>query len=161
MNRRAWLLHLVALVVVAGLPVMARWSRQQAGDRCALDGRSIEPRFQVRIAATGAPVRRFCCIRCAEAWLSHQDRRPAAVLVTDEESGQELDAAGAFFVRSTVVSNASTGNRIHVFKDLDAAEAHRALAGGTMLRGPERPFWTGGSTQPASQRPRLGGASAP
>jgi hypothetical protein len=82
----------------------------------------------------------FCCVRCAGRWLARQAERPAAAYVTDEASREEIDAASAFFVQSTVVTNPVTGNRTHVFRSPADAEEHARLYAGWLLTGEERPF---------------------
>ena len=82
----------------------------------------------------------FCCVRCAEIWLRGQPSPPRAVLVTDEESGEELDASAAWYVRSSVVTTPATGNRVHVFRSRADAERHADAYGGTVLARSEAPF---------------------
>ena len=67
---------------------------------------------------------------------------PLQVLVTDETSGAEVDAAAAWFVRSLVTTTAHTRNRIHAFQAQADAERRAATAHGRVLVGSERPFLT-------------------
>jgi hypothetical protein len=82
----------------------------------------------------------FCCIHCAEAWVKQQTTRPKAVWVTDESSGEEIEATSAYFVRSRVETNPVTRNRIHAFRAESDAEKHARECNGLMLDGPDRPF---------------------
>lgn len=141
--RSSWLV--AGFVVLVGLPLMCHWARISPGERCALDGIDIEPLYRVRIVEDNGQVREFCCIRCAENWLARKHavsvRSTArSVWVTDEVSGTELDAAKAVFVRSQVVTNHSTGNRIHAFRSRDDAVRHAEYHNGTVLAGGDRPF---------------------
>jgi hypothetical protein len=134
------LLLLAGLVLIVGLPLAGRWARRQAEPRCALDGLVIEPLYRVRVVDRAGGSHVFCCIRCAGRWLARQAERPAAVYVTDEASREEIDAAAAHFVQSTVVTNPVTGSRTHVFRNLTDAEEHARLYAGWLLTGAERPF---------------------
>ena len=82
----------------------------------------------------------FCCVHCTRLWLAQRDDPPAAVAVTDEATGEPVEARAAVFVRSTVATNPVTGNRVHAFRDRAAAEEHARVFGGWVLTGDERPF---------------------
>jgi len=51
-----------------------------------------------------------------------------------------LSASQAHYVRSTVATNAVTGNRRHVFRTVEDALKHAEAAHGRRLLGAERPF---------------------
>jgi hypothetical protein len=122
----------VALLAV--LPLLGSWARSGGGPVCAFDGGTLDPRYRVRAGEVS-----FCCIRCAELW--HQrEAQPAALFVVDETSGDEMPADGAFFVRSRVVTNRTTGNRVHAFRKEADAVAHAQASGGRVLTDDERPF---------------------
>jgi hypothetical protein len=132
--------HATALSFAVALPIGARWARQHAGVRCAWDGNQIDAAFQVRIVSTPDSERRFCCIRCADDWLKERPKTAMEAYVRDEISGAELPVERALFVRSSVVTNPTTDNRIHVFRDRQSAERHAATASGILLSGEERPL---------------------
>jgi hypothetical protein len=111
----------------------------------------LEPLYRVRIVDNAGQSHEFCCIRCAEIWLQHQAGGSAAVFVTDEASGDEIEAGSATFLRSRVVTMPATGNRTHAYRNRADAEKHAARWQGTILTPPERPF---ASVNPA---PRIGG----
>jgi hypothetical protein len=140
MRTRQWVLGLVGLLVVVVLPLAGHWVRQRRTSACALDGGKIEPIFRVRVVDDQGISREFCCTRCAELWLEHQGKEPQAVYVTDEASGQEIDAASAWLVRSQVVTNAPTGNRTHAFGTEEEARRHAERFRGRILSGTEWPF---------------------
>jgi hypothetical protein len=94
----------------------------------------------VRVVDAQGQIHLFCCIYCAELWLAHQEAKPAAVFVTDEATGQEIDAASAWFVRSSVVTVAHTRNRVHAFGKHRDASRHAEAAQGKVLQDTERPF---------------------
>jgi len=68
------------------------------------------------------------------------DSKPRSVRVTDEASGKLIDAGDAHYVRSSVVTNPATGNRVHAFRNRADAEKHADIHGGTVLSESERPF---------------------
>jgi hypothetical protein len=139
------LLGILGLLIVVGLPVLGSWARHRAAENCALDGEPIVAIYQVRIVDAQEQSHKFCCLHCAEIWLSHQTATPRAIWVTDEASGQEIAAADAFFVRSFVETNPATGNRIHTFRTREDAEHHAARFGGRVLEGQDRPLPLAGS----------------
>jgi hypothetical protein len=140
MSTKPWMVALGGLGLLALLAVAGHSLRQVAAGRCALDGNIIPPIYRVRVQDGQGQNHEFCCLRCAELWLGRQHVRPRAVFVTDEVSGREVPAAEAFFVRSTVITAPTTGNRIHAFASKADAERHAALSVGRILNGPDRPF---------------------
>lgn len=124
---------LIGLCVAIGLPLVGTWARRQPRDRCALDGADIDPIYRVRVLNDGGGSRSFCCVVCAELWLKHAGGKAALIRVTDEASGEEVDARDAVFVRSSVVTRAATGNRIHTFRHKSDAERHVDRFGGKVL----------------------------
>ena len=62
------------------------------------------------------------------------------VRVTDEVSGREVAASLAEYVRSTVVTTPTTGNRVHVFAERAAAERYAEETRGVVLEGEDRPL---------------------
>lgn|SRR5487761_1159857 len=140
MGKWFWLVSLAVALVAVGLPCLGTWGRRQNLPQCALDGLAIEPIYAVEIVDARRQRRRFCCIRCAEYWLAHDSTPPVLVQVTDEVAAHTVDAAEAHFVRSSVDTNAVTGNRIHAFADRGDAQAHAAQFHGRLLTGSERPL---------------------
>jgi hypothetical protein len=139
MTRRNLLL-LLGTAIVVGLPVLGHWSRHSSSSDCALDGVKIDPVYRVEIIDAQGTKRAFCCIGCAAIWLSHETAKPQAIIVTDETSRQCLSANDAHYVRSSVVTTPTTGNRIHAFRNLADAEKHAAACGGSLLADSENPF---------------------
>lgn len=138
---RAVLLVGAALAALAALPLAAKAIRGPSADRCALNGVEIDPLHAVRVTdAVGDASRRFCCVGCAEAWLAREPRAARTVLVVDEETGREIDARTAWFVRSRVVAVAATESRIHVFATESAARRHAEDFSGTVLSGDDLPL---------------------
>ncbi len=134
-----WLL-LVGLLVIVGLPVAGYLARRTDGPRCALDGTALNPLYAVEIVDHQGARHEFCCLRCAEIWLSHQREAVQKIIVTDETSGDKMDATAAWYVRSAVVTTPTTGNRIHSFRTRAEAEKHAAACSGVVLPDDEKPF---------------------
>jgi hypothetical protein len=137
---RSWRVSLASLLLAIGLPVVGHSLRRSGLERCALDGVAVLPIFRARMVGVASHSRVFCCVHCAELWLEHAPNDAAEVIVTDEVSGREIDASLATFVRSQVMTVPTSGNRVHVFAERSAAEAHAASAHGRVLRGTDRPF---------------------
>jgi hypothetical protein len=115
MIRAKLFLFLGGMMLVVGLPLLGFWARRDGTPRCAFDGLPIEPVYRVSVFRGRDVSNEFCCVRCAERWLERNST--SDVLVTDETSGERIDARDAWFVRSTVVTNRVTGNRVHVFRE--------------------------------------------
>jgi len=140
MRTSRWQVVLAVLVVVVGLALAGSWARRGITGRCALDGAAVDRIYRVRVVDEEGPSHDFCCIRCAELWLAAREGSPRALYVTDEASGEEVEAGRAWYVRSSVVTRATTGNRVHAFRERQDAERHAATAGGRVLTGADRPF---------------------
>jgi hypothetical protein len=136
----ARIVRAIGLAVVIGLPLLGTWLRRQSDGGCALDGVRVDPRYAVRIVDAQGEQHPFCCLQCAVLRQQRQDVKPRQVLVTDEASGQLFEGASAYFVRSGVVTNAITGNRVHVFRNRQDAMRHVELSRGLILSGNARPF---------------------
>ena len=128
------------MIIVAALPFAAHWIRGGADERCAWDGLEIDPVYRVRIVEQPGITYTFCCVQCAVRWLDRREVAPRDIFVTDEASGAEIPAREASYVRSTVSTNAITGNRVHAFRTAEDAMKHAQAAGGRRLIGAERPF---------------------
>ena len=140
---RSLLLVVAGLAAAAALPLAAKAMRGASGERCALNGVLLDPHYAVRVADSGGGAsRRFCCVGCAAAWLAREPRTSRTVSVVDEESGREIDARTAWFVRSRVVAVAATESRIHTFATEAAARRHAEDFSGTVLSGDDLPLRT-------------------
>lgn len=135
-----WSSGIAGLVCVGLLPVAAHWIRGDREARCAWDGLALERIYVVRIIEGPESVFSFCCVRCAEQWLSQRRNMSVTILVTDEASGEEIEASAAHYVRSTVVTNSVTGNRCHVFGNVQDAQKHAKAASGQLLTTTKQPF---------------------
>lgn len=130
----------VVVVAASALAFAGTSARRRSAGRCDLDGVAIVPTYRVRLVDLHGASHSFCCIRCATLWLESRKESVHAAFVADEPSGEEIDAAEATFVRSTVITTATTGNRTHAFRDRRDAQRHAAEAFGRILSASESPF---------------------
>jgi hypothetical protein len=135
----SWITALMGVVVVAALPLLGHWARSHASPGCARDGVRVRPEFRVEVVDDEGHDHVFCSLRCAKLWLRDKPS-PRAVVVTDEITGDRVDATKAFYVRSTVVTPTTTDDRVHVFRNQADAERHAQAYNGFLLTGAERPF---------------------
>lgn len=140
MGKAFWLFAVTVSCLAVGLPCLGAWLRRQHAPQCALDGVRLDPVYVVDIAQPDGVRRRFCCIGCAQYWRARNPSPEAIIRVTDEVSAKTLPAEEAYYARSSILTNSATLNRIHVFADLDDAEAHARQFGGRVLEDDERPF---------------------
>lgn len=131
---KKWPIVLIVLFILAS--VGGTLLKKTGGNRCALDATKIEPIYQVDILPVEGNVLKFCCIECAKKWLASNKGKIGAVTVTDEVTGNRIDASIAWFVESSIVTNPSTGNKIHVFAEKTDAEKHAREFKGTIIKNP-------------------------
>ena len=142
-----WWVALVGLVTVGTLPVVGDWIRDDSRSRCRWDGLVIDAAFRVHTRDAAGTFREFCDVGCTRSWIGRHPSASRTILVTDEDSGEMIDATEAFFVRSSIITNSITGNRWHVFRDRDRAEQHARESRGRLMVGPDHPF------SPAAESP--------
>ena len=135
-----WWAAVAGLVPVSALPFVGQSMRADARPRCRWDGRVIDTLFRVRVHDTTGGDSGFCDVGCARSWVSRHPSSERTIHVTDEDSGEMLDAEHAFFVRSSIVTNPITGNRWHVFRDRDRADQHARESRGRLMLGADHPF---------------------
>lgn len=135
-----WLAGAVGLCVVATLPFLGNWLRQDSQLRCSLDGQTIDPAYVVQVFAETGNYK-FCCLLCTELWLKRTRQPVQRIEVIDETHGRTLDARDAIYVDgSKVFSNPAAGDRRHVFRHRKDALSHMETFGGHVLTGKKRPF---------------------
>ena len=135
-----WWAAVAGRVTGSALPVVGQAMRADARPRCRWDGRVIDTLFRVRVHDTTGGDSGFCDVGCARSWVSRHPSSERTIHVTDEDSGEMLDAEHAFFVRSSIVTNPITGNRWHVFRDRDRADQHARESRGRLMLGADHPF---------------------
>jgi hypothetical protein len=140
MSIRSCLNWLGLLTVVVGLPLAVHRVRGHSEPRCDFDNKKVDPACRVDIVDSEGRAHVFCCPSCALAWLARQPDAPRSITVTDEVSGQRIDAARAIYVRSSALDTQTTGRRLHVFRNSADAEKHADTFAGDVLSDSERPF---------------------
>lgn len=138
-----WISGWLSVLLLALLPLARRWTLDTGGPpRCSFDGLAIDPRHRVRIELNDdrQSAHGFCSLGCAEGWVGASRSTPAAIYVTDEPTGDEIDLCHATVVQSRIVVHAGTGDRRHVFRHAKDAAVHAAQFQGRILTGERRPF---------------------
>ncbi|RJQ47946.1 MAG: hypothetical protein C4538_04680 [Nitrospiraceae bacterium] len=135
MNRKA-APAAVIIAVSAVVSLLTIILHKQSVSVCSYDGEDIMSIYEVNIKIKNGGMLRFCSVYCAEAWFRENSPEAASVTVTDELTGEKLDASLAIFVESDVVSVAATNNRIHVFKDEYQAREHAKQYNGRIVDNP-------------------------
>ena len=131
----------VALACVVAVPFVAHALRGDRGARCVADGVSLIDAPVVTVS-NGEGSDDLCCVGCALRWLDSAIAAPGSIWVTDLTTGRRIDASEAWFVRSRVVAQVATGDRVHAFESEAAARRHAEAYRGRLLLGSERPFET-------------------
>jgi len=127
---------IIIVVAFTLIAVAGSLFKKSGGDVCALDAIKIEPIYQVDITPADGKTLKFCCIGCARKWLAGNKGKVEYITVTDEVTGKRIDSSIAYFVESSIVTNQSTGNRIHAFSEKADAEKHAKEFGGTIIQNP-------------------------
>jgi hypothetical protein len=128
------------LAVVVGLPLAVHRLRGNTRPRCAFDDKAVGRTSRVDVVDAEGRPHVFCCPSCAMAWLVRRPDPPRSVTVTDEASGQPLDADQAVYVRSSEGDERATGLRLHAYRSRADAERHADSYMGVVLTESERPF---------------------
>ena len=127
---------IIVIVIFLLVALATSFMKRSGGDKCALDAIKIEPIYQVDVTPTEGKTLKFCCIECSKKFLAANRGKVNAVTVTDEVTGKRIDASIAFFVESSIVTNQSTGNRVHVFAEKADAEKHAKDFSGVIIENP-------------------------
>ena len=127
---------IIVIVIFLLVALATSFLKRSGGDKCALDAIKIEPIYQVDVTPTEGKTLKFCCIECSKKFLAANRGKVNAVTVTDEVTGKRIDASIAFFVESSIVTNQSTGNRVHVFAEKADAEKHAKDFSGVIIENP-------------------------
>ena len=135
--------------------ISALYQTRYARPRCAFDGVVVEPIYEVGITLEDGTELCFCSIYCARNWYESNEDRVLSITVTDEVTGEKVDAFLAFYAESQVVTVKHNGNRIHAFRDRKEAGLHARMYRGRIVANP-----FGGDSDEGDARP-LERAKAP
>jgi len=131
------LLLVGALIIATIISVLVAYSQHiYASSRCSLDGSRIQPLYEVIIVLQDKSIRRLSSIISARIWFRENSEQVATILVTDEATGEKIDAGQAFYVESEVITTPHTRNKIHVFGQREAAELHALEFRGKLVSHP-------------------------
>ncbi|MFH1629821.1 MAG: hypothetical protein ABIE47_14020 [Pseudomonadota bacterium] len=125
------------LIIAAIISVLVAYPHHiYASSKCSLDGSRIQPLYEVIIVLREKSIRRFSSIISSRIWFRENSEKVSAILVTDEATGEKIDAGQAFYVESEVVTTPHTRNSIHVFGQREAAELHALKFSGNLVNNP-------------------------
>ena len=131
------LLLVGALIITAIISVLVVYPGHiHASPRCSLDGSRIQPIYEVIIVVRNKSVHRFSSIISARIWFRGNNEQASTILVTDEATGEKIDAGQAFYAESEVITTPHTRNKIHVFGQREAAELHAHEFRGKLVKNP-------------------------
>lgn len=127
-----------ALIIVAGIATLVIFfQHRHPWLRCCLDGSRIEPMYEVIIIQKDKSCK-FSCVLSAQIWLTENSEQVSSIRVTDEITGEKIEAKDAYYVVSKVITTPHTGNKIHVFAKETAAKVHARQFNGQLVRNPLR-----------------------
>jgi len=102
-----------------------------ATERCVVDGAIVRPISRVEVRTPTGENVLFCSLCCARTWLDANpgiaaglSRGDGQLTVTDEVSGQAMDASLAYWVESSRPSRRHNRCRAHVFQEIEDASRH-------------------------------------
>jgi hypothetical protein len=126
-----------ALIIAAGMSILLAFSRDNSPSlRCSLDGSRMTPIYEVVIIQKDQAPIKFSCVLSAQIWLKENDTPIASIRVTDEATGEKIEAGKAFYVESEVISIPHIRNRIHVFSRETDARLHASQFNGKLIKNP-------------------------
>jgi len=106
--------------------------RQKGDDRCDFDGNRINPIHRVSLQAAEGKQFQFCSLCCASNWLDRnpdvlrliKESKGGTISVVDEITGETIDAALGYWVKSSKISVHENSCNLHVFMDPGDAARH-------------------------------------
>lgn len=128
-------LYIFLIFLVGGLIALASTFETRPDARCAVDSTPIYPITEITIESIKGETVQFCSVCCAQTWLSENQNDGMSITVTDEVSGEKLDASLAFWVVSESYSRRESGCKIHAFKEQAEAARHILQYNGSELSG--------------------------
>jgi hypothetical protein len=133
-QKREWILLIIALIPI----LIAGCKNRTSEDRCDYDGFHVQPLYAVYFSLQDGSEKKYCSLVCASMSFSALKKQIREVRVVDEPSGNKINALGAFFVESEVVTVPHVKNRIHVFAKKEDALKHIQTFKGNWVENPFR-----------------------
>lgn len=106
--------------------------------RCSLDGIRIDPLYEVKIIGKDERSWSLSSILSAQIWLRENSEAVSSIWVTDEITGEKIEAGDAYYVESEVITTPHTGNKTHVFAQREAAKLYAQQHNGKLVKNPLR-----------------------
>lgn len=138
MNRKISIAAIAILAAVV-LSLLTTLHQRENALTCDYDGTKISPVYEVDIKLKDGRAMKFCSIFCAKAWFRENSAKTDSVTVTDEITGEGIDAGIAIFVVSNIVTVEANQNRMHAFKDDHYAQTHAKQHHGKVADNPFKP----------------------
>ena len=136
MRRSPFIGAFIIAAIIAALGVISQ--HRHSPIRCCLDGSRIEPMHEVTIIQRDKSPSKLSCVLSARIWLRENSERVSSIWVTDEITGEKIEAEDAYYVVSEVITTPHTGNKIHVFGQKRAAKLHAREFNGKLIKNPLR-----------------------
>lgn len=134
-SNKRWIILLITFLIIS-LGSGCKGETKSIENRCNYDGVKIEPIYAVYFTFQDGTEKKFCSIACASMSFSALKKQIREVRVVDEPSGNKINALGAFFVESEVVTVPHVKNRIHVFANKEDALKHIQTFKGNWVENP-------------------------
>jgi len=123
---------ILSIILAAGSVIY----QERKALRCDYDGIKIIPVYGIDVMIKDGESMNFCSIHCAREWSLKNRALIKSVMVTDEVTGEMLDADRAYYVESDVVTVRAVQNRIHVFREKTDALSHAGQHNGSIIDNP-------------------------
>ena len=121
---RPWKIAIIVAVISVGLGLYSSYHmygyKVETCDQCGI---SINPTFEVVFHLKDGTTKHYCCVNDALHAYREMVDRVEWVAVTEQETGEKLNAADAIFVENDIVTCEPCGTRLHIFE----AETHGGL----------------------------------
>ena len=132
-------LFIGALIFAASISTLAVFFQYPFSSlRCSLDGIRIDPLYEVKIIGKDERCWSLSSILSAQIWLRENSMKVSSIWVTDEITGEKIEAGDAYYVESEVITTPHTGNKIHVFAQRTEAKLHARQFNGKLVKNPLR-----------------------
>jgi hypothetical protein len=139
LHNKVIFITLIVLLLGTSSLLIYRYAGRTTEHRCAYDGLEIDPRYEVRFALENGNFVRLSSINTAIQAFDQYENDVREILVTDEDSGRQIEAEKAYFVESRLISIPHARNRIHAFASIEAARSHRDEFSGHLITNPLSP----------------------
>ncbi len=121
---RSWKIIIIVVILSVGLGIFSSYRMYgHKVDACEQCGISINPGFEVVLHLRDGTIKRYCCVNDALHAYREMVDQVEWVAVTEQETGEKLNATDAIFVENDIVTCEPCDTRLHIFE----AETHGGL----------------------------------